>query len=69
METARAQPGQPRLRAGNHRVLAAYLRPAPPVDAEDENRCSQQGDMIGAQGEADGQVVNAEREPGDEELA
>ena len=34
METARPQPGQPRLRVGNHRVTAAHLRPATPVDVQ-----------------------------------
>jgi hypothetical protein len=34
METARPQPGQPRLRVGHHRVPAAHLRPATPVDIQ-----------------------------------
>jgi hypothetical protein len=34
METARPQPGQPRLRVGDHRVPAAHLRPPPPVDVQ-----------------------------------
>jgi len=34
METARPQPGQPRSGAGDHRVPAAHLRPATPVDVQ-----------------------------------
>jgi len=38
METARSQPGQPRLRIGHHRVPVAHLRPATPVDVSARNR-------------------------------
>ena len=34
METARPQPGQPRLCIGNHRVTTAHLRPATPIDVQ-----------------------------------
>ena len=38
METAWPQPGQPGLRAADHRVPAAHLRPATPVDVQRQNR-------------------------------
>jgi hypothetical protein len=34
METARPQPGQPLLGVGNHRVAAARVRPATPIDIQ-----------------------------------
>jgi hypothetical protein len=34
METARAQPGQPRLRVADHRIPAAHLRPATGIDIQ-----------------------------------
>ena len=39
------------------------------ADCADENRRGEQGHVICAEGEADRKVVNAERKPGDQELA
>jgi hypothetical protein len=39
------------------------------ADGTDDNRRGEQGHVIGAESEADGEVVDAERKPGDEELA
>ena len=46
METARPQPGQPRLRVGNHRVPAAHLRPATPVDVQRQEPARLRGGRI-----------------------
>ena len=46
METARPQPGQPRLRIRNHRIPAAHLRPAPPVDVQRQKPAYLRGGRI-----------------------
>jgi len=46
METARPQPGQPRLRAGERRAPAAHLRPATPVDVQRQEPAHLRGGRI-----------------------
>jgi hypothetical protein len=46
METARPQSGQPRLRVGDHRVPAAHLRPATPIDVQRQEPARLRGGCI-----------------------
>jgi hypothetical protein len=46
MEAARPQPGQSRLRVADHRVTAAHLRPAAPVDVQRQEPAHLRGGSI-----------------------